>query len=189
MPEVALADLWLPILLSAVAVFIASSVIHMATPMHKRDYKELPGQDGVLEAMRNAGVKPGAYVFPYASCMKDMAEPGHIEKQNAGPVGFATILPNGPIKMGGSLVCWFIYSLLIAIFAGYLCTLSVPAGGDYAQAFRITGTVAILGFCVPNIENSIWRGVSWAVTSRFMIDGLIYGLLTAGVFGWLWPAA
>ncbi|MEM1452825.1 MAG: hypothetical protein AAGI22_27225 [Planctomycetota bacterium] len=187
MPEVALADLWLLILLSAVAVFVVSSVIHMATPMHKKDMTELPNQDAVLEAMRSAGVKPGGYFFPYAGSMKVMGEPAFIEKQNQEPVGFATILPNGPVKMGASLATWFVYSAVIALFAGYIGTLCLPAGEDTMRVFRITGTVAVLAFAVPNAENSIWRGVSWGVTARFMVDGLLYGLTTAGVFASMWP--
>jgi len=189
MPEVALTELWLPILLSAVAVFIASSVIHMATPMHKKDHRELPDQDEVLAALRKAGVERGAYAFPYANSMKQMADQGFIAKQNAGPVGFMQVLANGPIKMGASLGIWFVYSVAIALFVGYIATMCVGKGEDYLVVFRVTGTVAILGFAVSAIQDSIWKGVSWAVTCRFVIDGLIYGLLTAGVFGWLWPAA
>ena len=189
MPEVALADLWLPILLSAVAVFIASSVIHMATPMHKKDYAQLPNQDAVMEAMRNAGVQRGAYVFPYASSMKEMGDEAFIAKQNAGPVGFMQVLPNGPMQMGSQLVAWFVYSVLISVFEGYIATLIVGKGGDYHVVFRVTGTVAILGYALSGVQESIWKGVSWAVTFRFFIDGVIYGLLTAGVFGAMWPAA
>ena len=35
---VGLAALWLPILLSAVIVFVASSLIHMVSGWHKSDY-------------------------------------------------------------------------------------------------------------------------------------------------------
>ena len=36
---VSLADLWLPILLSAVLVFVASSLIHMVLGWHRHDFK------------------------------------------------------------------------------------------------------------------------------------------------------
>ena len=44
---VALADLWLPILVSGVVVFVVSSVIHMLIPIHRGDYAKLPGEDAV----------------------------------------------------------------------------------------------------------------------------------------------
>ena len=104
MPEVTITELWLPILLAATAVFVVSSVIHVASPLHKADYKPLPDEDRVLEALRDAGLERGGYAFPYASSMKQMAEEGFIARQNLGPVGFMQVLPKGPIKMGGALL-------------------------------------------------------------------------------------
>jgi len=37
------------------------------------------------------------------------------------------------------------------------------------------------------IVNAIWKGQPWSVTLKEIFDGLVYGLLTAGTFGWLWP--
>jgi hypothetical protein len=34
---------------------------------------------------------------------------------------------------------------------------------------------------------SIWYSRAWINTIKSTIDGLIYALLTAGTFGWLWP--
>ncbi len=113
---VELMDLWLPILLSAVLVFVASSILHMAIPIHKADYKKLAGEADVLAAMRGQGVEPGSYVFPCAGTMKEMSTPEMIEKMNLGPVGFMTVIPNGPMAMGKSLVAWFLYSIVIAVF-------------------------------------------------------------------------
>ena len=104
---VALLDLWLPILLSAVFVFIASSVLHMVLPIHKADYAQLANEAEVLSAMREHGVSPGSYMFPHAGSMKEMGEPEFVEKLNLGPVGHMTILPNGPWNMGKSLGQWF----------------------------------------------------------------------------------
>lgn len=185
---VALLDLWLPILLSAVFVFIASSVIHMALPIHKSDFKKLAGETDVLAAMRAQGVQPGSYMFPCAESMKDMATPEMVEKQNLGPVGFLSVVPNGPYNMGKALVQWFVYAVVVAIFVGYVGTFTLERGADYSTVFRLTGTVAILGHAVSHVPDSIWKGVSWGITGKFIFDGIVYGLVTAGTFGWLWPA-
>ena len=188
-PMVDLASLWLPILLSAVLVFVVSSIIHMVVGWHKADHKKLAKETEALEAMRKLGVSPGSYMFPCPASMKDMSSPEMLEKYNAGPVGFMTVFPNGPPAMGKSLVLWFIYSIVISIFVGYIATMSLSRGADYNLVFRVTGTVAILGYAVPNVVDTIWKGVSWGVTFRFIVDGILYGLCTAGAFGWLWPAA
>lgn len=187
MEPVTLAQLWLPILLAAVFVFVVSSVIHMATPMHKGDHGKLPDEDAVLEALRKAGVRPGSYMFPCAGSMKEMSSPEMLEKQRRGPVGWLTAIPNGPVPIGRSLVQWFVYSLVIAFFAAYVGTQALSQAATYHQVFRLTGTVAILGFAFSNVDASIWKGVRWSVTTRFVLDGIVYGLVTAGTFGWLWP--
>jgi hypothetical protein len=110
-----------------------------------------------------------------------------LEKLNRGPVGLLTVLPNGPIAMGKSLVQWFVYSLIVSLFAAYVASMTLPRGAEYMQVFRVTSTVAILGYGVSQMEHSIWRGQSWGVTVKFVIDGVIYGLVTAGFFAWLWP--
>jgi hypothetical protein len=182
-----LADLWLAILLAAVFVFVASSILHMVIPIHKGDYKKLAGEADVLEAMRAQGVQPGEYMFPCAGSMKEMCSPEMVEKFKQGPVGFVTVMPSGPPSMARSLVQWFLYCVLISVFAAYIGTFRLSPGAHYMEVFRLTGTVAILGYAVGNIPNSIWKGTSWGTTLKFIVDGIIYGLLTAGTFGWLWP--
>lgn len=185
---VALADLWLPILLAAVAVFIVSSVIHMVLPIHKGDYKKLPNEDAVLESMRNHGVQQGSYMFPCAGSMKEMGTPEMIEKMNKGPVGYMIVLPNGPFPIGKSLIWWFLYSIAIGVFVAYLGTLAPLArGAEFMEVFRFTGTAAVLGYAMSNVVDSIWKGVAWSVTFKFVFDGLLYGLATGAVFGWMWP--
>jgi hypothetical protein len=179
--------LWLPILLSAVIVFLASSIIHMALPIHKNDYRKLPDEDKVLDALRGAGITPGRqYRFPFCS-MKEMKEPATRDKFKRGPVGALTIVPSGPPAIGKSLVQWFLYSILVSIFAAYLAGRTRPAGTEYLEVFRVAGCTAFLGYSMALLQNAIWRGETWGVTLKHFFGGLVYGLLTGGTFGWLWP--
>ena len=182
-----LTELWLPILLSAVFVFIVSSVIHMALPIHKSDYKKMNNEEAVLEAMRSSDVEPGAYMFPCAGSMKELGTPEMVAKLEKGPVGWMTVLPAGGFNIGKSLVQWFIFSLIVGALSAYVGWHGLGAGADYLDVFRLTGTAAILGYAIGNIAESIWRGQRWGTTLKFIIDGIIYGLVTAGTFGWLWP--
>jgi hypothetical protein len=183
---VPLAELWLPILLSAVAVFIASSIMHMVLPYHRSDYRQLPDEDKVLTALRGSPLQRGLYVFPYCT-HKDMKSPALIEKQKQGPVGFITILPSGPPAMPKFLGQWFGFCLLIGLFAAYLAGHTLAMGAHYRPVFRVVGTAAFLAYGIGNLSNGIWKGQRWSVTFKESFDGLVYSLLTAGVFGWLWP--
>jgi hypothetical protein len=179
--------LLLPILLSAVIVFVASSILHMLVPLHKSDYRRLPNEPNVMEALRAAGVTPGReYRFPYCS-MKEMKAPETQEKFKRGPVGALIIMPGGTPNMAKYLLQWFIYCVVVSIFAAYLTGRTRLPGTQYLEVFRVAGCSAFLGYSLALVQNAIWRGETWGVTVKHVIDGLIYGLLTGGTFGWLWP--
>ncbi|MEX0601198.1 MAG: hypothetical protein WD423_10055 [Rhodothermales bacterium] len=185
---VTLSSLLLPIVLSAVFVFVASSVIHMLLPYHKNDFAKLPNEDAVLSTLRSADVSPGEYVLPHASGSEERKSPEFQKKLDAGKVAFVTVLPGGQPSMGKSLGQWFVYCLVVALFAAYLTGRVLPAGADYLSVFQVAGTTAFAGFVLALWQESIWYGRPWGNTLKSTVDGLIYALLTAGTFGWLWPA-
>jgi hypothetical protein len=183
----ALSALWLPILLSAVLVFIVSSIIHMALPWHQQDYPKLPNEDAVMDALRPLALPPGDFMMPRPASMKDMNSPAYLEKRNKGPVMIVTVLPNGPMSMGGSLAQWFVYSLVVGFFAAYVAAHALPPGAHYLRVFQLVGVTAFTGYSLAIWQLSIWYRRSLGTTIRTTIDGLVYALLTAGAFGWLWP--
>jgi hypothetical protein len=183
-----LTALWLPILLSAVIVFVASSIIHMVLPYHKSDYSKLPDEDKLLDALRGAGLAPGRlYHFPHCADHKQMGSPEMQEKYKKGPVGLLTILPSGAPAMGSFLAKWFTYCVVISLVAAYLTGRTLATGAPYLTVFRVAGTAAFLGYAGAHASDSIWKGQSWSTTFKHIFDGLIYGMLTGGTFGWLWP--
>lgn len=183
---VSLFALWLPILLSAVIVFVASSIIHMVLPYHRSDYKQLPDEDKLRAALRSAGLQPGLYHFPFCT-HKEMNTPAAQEKFKEGPVGFVTIFPSGPPNMSKFLGLWFVYCLIIGVFTAYLTGRTVAFGAHYRVVFRVAGTAAFLAYGLGPMVNGIWKGQPWSVVFKEAFDGLVYALLTAGTFGWLWP--
>ena len=183
---VPLTALWLPILLAAVIVFVASSVIHMLLPYHHGDYRQLPDEDNVRAVLRGARLTRGLYIFPFCT-HKDMKSPAMQEKYKEGPVGHITIFPPGPPAMPKFLVMWFVYCLTISFFVAYLTGHTVAPGAHYLAVFRVAGTAAFLAYGLGQLSNGIWKGQPWNMTIKEVIDGLVYGLLTGGAFGWLWP--
>ena len=182
-----LTQLWLPILLSAVFVFVVSSILHMVLPFHKSDYRKLPDEEKVMDALRAAGVTPGpVYHFPHCE-HKDMNTPEMQEKFKRGPMGLVTIFPSGAINMGKFLGMWFLYCLIVGVFTAYLAGRTLTPGTPYLEVFRVAGTLAFMGYGLGHFVDSVWKGQTWGVTFKHMFDGLIYALLTAGTFGWLWP--
>jgi nucleoside recognition membrane protein YjiH len=184
---VPISALWLPIVLSAVIVFVASSILHMLLPFHRSDYRKLPDEEKVVDALRAAGVTPGpTYHFPHTT-HKDMKSPEVAEKFKRGPVGLMNVMPSGPPAMGKYLGLWFVYCVVMSIFVAYLTGRTRVPGTPYLEVFRVAGATAFIGYGVGQLQDSIWKGQIWGVTFKHVVDGLIYALLTAGVFGWLWP--
>jgi hypothetical protein len=183
---VSVAALWLPIVLSAVIVFVASALMHMLLKYHQSDCFQIPEEEKFLAMLRPANLKRGFYFFPY-TLPKDMKSPAMAEKYKQGPVGYMTIIPSGVPAMPKFLIQWFIYCLVIGSFVAYLTATALPAGADYMTVFRVAGTAASLAYGLGHLSNAIWKGQTWTMTIKEVIDGIVYGLLTAGTFGWLWP--
>ncbi len=179
--------LWLPILLSAAVVFVVSSIIHMALPWHRGDYRRIPDEDKFRDAVRPLAIPPGDYMVPRPGSMKEMRAPEFAEKMKAGPVMVITVMPNGQGGIGRNLVLWFVYSAVIAFLAAYVAGRALPVGAPYLHVFRFAGTTAFIAYSVALWQMSIWYRRPWATTIKLTVDGLIYGCLMAGVFGWLWP--
>ena len=184
---VSLLSLWMPIVLSAVIVFAASSLIHMVLGYHANDWQGLAKEDEIMAALRPFDIPPGDYCLPRASSMASMKDPAFKAKVDAGPVAMMTVAPKGQYQMGSAMVLWFVYSLVVGVFAAYLTGHALAAGAQYLEVFRFVGTTAFLGYALALLQFSIWYRRRWSTTFLSVFDGLIYALLTAGTFGWLWP--
>jgi hypothetical protein len=141
-----------------------------------------------MEALRKIGVPPGDYVVPCAGNPKEMKNPEFIEKMTKGPVAFITVIPSGPPSMGKSLALWFLYCVVVGIFAAYIASRALEPGARYLSVFRFAGCTAFIGHAIALWQNTIWYRRAWSSTLKSTFDALVYALLTAGTFGWLWPS-
>jgi hypothetical protein len=182
-----LSDLWLPILLSAVFVHIASAIIHMGPFWHRNDYPGVPDEAKARSAIGALNVPPGEYMLPRCSSHAEMRTPEFLQKMTEGPVWLITVRPNGMPGMGPMMLQWFVYLLVLALFAGYIASHALAPGAHYLHVFRYVGTTVFMATGLGLIVNSIWYSRLWSTTFKLMFDGLIYSLLMAGTFGWLWP--
>ena len=181
-------SLWLPVLVAAVLVFVASSVIHMFLGYHSNDRGATPDEDGAMDALRGLGLDPGNYAIPHAGSMEVMKSEEFQEKARRGPSAFLTLLPPNPqARMGRQLGQWFIYCIAVGLVTAYASGLALGPGAEYMAVFKMVSVVAFMGYAMALAQDAIWSFQGWAATARSMFDGLIYALLTGGAFGWLWP--
>lgn len=184
---VSLTSLWLPILLSAVAVFIVSSLVHMVIRYHQNDYSKLAAEDAIMAALGTHGLAEGQYMFPHVGSPAMMKDPAWIEKRKKGPAGMLTIMPYGMPGLGGYLAQWFVFSILVSLFAAYLASRALGVEAQGAEVFRFTMTPAFMAYGLGQLSESIWFHRRWSTTIKGLVDGLLYGAATGAVFVWMWP--
>ncbi|MBM4108417.1 MAG: hypothetical protein FJ255_06330 [Phycisphaerae bacterium] len=182
-----LAELWLPILLSAVAVFLVSWIAWMALPHHKPDFHKLADEDALLNALRSQKIGPGVYLFPGCD-MKEMKDPAKKARWEAGPHGSLAVLAGRP-NFVKNLVSVFIFYVVVSFLTAYVTSTALAPGAEYLKVFRIAGAVAIMAYSLGGIPHGLFFGRTARAMAMDVIDGVVYGLVTAGFFAWLWPAA
>jgi hypothetical protein len=185
---VSMSQLWIPILLSAVAVFIASSIIHMASPWHKTDYPRMENETQVMDALRPLALRPGDYFFPRPASMADMKSAEFIERTQRGPVVLMTVMPNDVMPMGPLLAKWFVYVIVVSMFAAFVTAAALPRGAPGHLVFHEAALVAFAGYALALWQLSIWYRRSLSITIKSTVDAIIYAAITGAVFVWLWPA-
>jgi hypothetical protein len=180
--------LWLPILLSTIAVWMASALFWMVSPHHKSDFVKFPDEEGLRRALASQRLAPGQYSIPYSVSPKDLEDPEMVSKFEEGPVGIFTVAPSGLPAMGSKVAQSFVFCFLITTVVAYMVSRTVDPGADYLAVFRVAGTVAWLAHGTAIVPDAIWFGRPWSGVVKGLLDALAYGLLTAGFFSWLWPA-
>ena len=180
-------SLWWVVILAAVAIWIASSIVWMVLPHHRNDFGRLGDEDAAMNAI-GSGTAPGQYRFPHCGSMEDTKTEAFQEKQAKGPVGLLTVMPPGPFKMGKTMGIWFAYALFASFVVAYVARMTLMPGAECMQVFRLTSTVAFAIYGMQALPDAIWMGKPWSTALKGVADGLGYALITGGIFCWAWPA-
>jgi hypothetical protein len=180
-----LAQLWLPIVVSAVLVFVLSAMTHMLVPYRQREWSRPAGQDALQAALK--GAAPGLYAFPVPAEPRERMKPEAMARWAAGPSGWLSLVPPGPIRMGRNLGLSLLVNLLVSFMAAYVAFHALGHAAHYRAVFRLVGTVGVLAYAVGPIYEAIWYWKPWRTLAMTAVDALVFGLAMAGVFGWLWP--
>src|SRR5260370_2308023 len=151
-----LSALWLPILLSAVGVFVVRCVVAMSTAWQKSDYRKMPNEDRVRDALRPLAIPPGDYVIPRPANREEMRSPAFADKMKQGPVAMFTVMPNGPAPMSRSLLLWFLYAVVVGVFAAYVTGRALPHAADYLRVFQFAGVTPFFAYSPGLCQISIW---------------------------------
>ena len=180
-------ELWKPILLSGVAVFIMSALAWTVLPHHKKEYAKFANEDALLAALRAGNPAPGLYALPHYADQAAVNSPEGKAKIEAGPTAFVTVAPAGMPAMGPMMGMSAVANIVVAAFVAYVAFHTLPSGAEYLQVFRVSGTVTFMAYGLATIPESIWFRRPWSSYFLGAFDALLYALIAGGIFGWLWP--
>lgn len=179
-------SLWLPILLSAVFVFVLSSIAHMLLPYHRSDFAKLRDEDAAQEALRSLGIPPGDYMVPCPG-PEGMRTPGFLDRMKQGPILLMTVMPGGVPNMAPQLVQWFVYCLVVGLFGAYVASRALGPGAPFLAVLRFAGATSFAGYALALWQDSIWHRRKWTTSLKNTLDGFAYAIVTGATLGWLWP--
>ena len=180
-------ELWLPIVVSGLAVFVMSALVWTALPHHRKEFGALNNDDAVLNAVRGGNPAPGLYMTPHFKSAEERNSDAGKAKLQAGSMAFITVMPGGNRSMGPMMAQSLVVNLVVAMFVGYLAFHTVPAGAQYLQVFRVAGTATFMAYGLAHLPDSVWFGRPWSSYFLGAFDALLYALIAGGIFGWLWP--
>lgn len=185
---ISLLQLWIPILGASAFAWMASGIIHMLIKYHNSDFQKLENEDDVMKTVGEGSPGLGLHHFPYCADMSEMANEDMQQKMTNGPVGMLVLFPNGMPNMGKLLSQQFAFFLIGNALIAYCATLALLPGADFLSVFRFFSAVAFIAYGWANIPYSIWFGFQWSMTVKCLLDALIYALVVAATFAWLWPS-
>ncbi len=180
-------ELWKPILIGGLAIFVVSALVWTVMPHHKKEWARLQNEDAVADAIRAGSPTPGLYNIPHMYDMAAMGTPEGKAKMERGPLVYLTVVPNGVPAMGPMMAKSALFNILVALFVAYVCWHTLAPGTEYLKVFRIAGTVAFMTCALGAMPESIWFGRPWKSFGLQVIDATMYALVLGGIFGWLWP--
>ena len=180
-------QLWQPILLATFLCFVMSVLVWMVGPHHKKELKGPPNEDGIRDLLRQGNVEAGGYMFPFCDRSDKTAFAEAMKKFAEGPAGVMYVFPKGPMNMGKMMAQQVVFFLLVNVMLAVLGSRVGLDDQSYLHVFKVIGFVAFMTYAVGVAPESIWFARPWRSYLLGAVDGLLYALVTAGAFGWLWP--
>lgn len=176
-------SLWMPIVGSGFATHFASTLAWTVLPHHKPEIKSLGDkEEQFTDWIACKEIEPGQYVFPYCEDMKQTET--ELFKQKQGKCSGELRVWARPVNMLAAMVKTLGFFLFAAFMIGYVCAYTLTPYTDKGDVFRIVLVLGIMTHCFAIFPRVFWFPRSYATS---LVDGVVYALLTAGIFYALWP--
>ena len=178
----------LAIILGGLAMFLWTSIAHMALPLGHAGMRELPNEEKVLASLQaDIGNESALYFFPGLGVgdnptreREKEAMDHYAEKLANNPSGMMIYHPAGsrPLAFGKSLVIEFITEFLETILVLFLLAqTSISSFGGRVGFVCVAGVLAAIA---TNVSYWNWYGFPTTYTGSYMIIQIV-GFLCIGL--------
>jgi hypothetical protein len=174
-------------ILGGIAMFIWTSIAHMALPLGEAGINEIPNESVVLSAMQSSmGEKTGLYVFPGLgvgeNATRDKKNEAMKQMQQriaANPSGILMYHPPGrPFAFGKSLAVEFSTEVLQAILVIWL--LAQTRIGSFGGRVGFVLIAGIMAAITTNVSYWNWYGFPGVYTASYILIEIV-GFLLVGI--------
>jgi hypothetical protein len=170
-------------LLGAIAMFVWTSIAHVATPLGQAGFSQIPNEAAVLSAMQTNIAKPGLYFFPWV----DMKAPGAMQRQaevmKTNPWGFVIYHPPGAsTDMAPLMVEEFAKELAMSLIAALL--LSMAAVATFMGRVGFVTLIGVIGALTTNGSYWVWYGFPTSYTLAYMFVDLMSMVVAGAAIAW-----
>ena len=174
-------------ILGGIAMFIWTSIAHMALPLGEAGINEIPNESAVLDAMKSSmGDKTGLYIFPGLGIGKDATREQKSEAMKqmqqriaTNPSGILMYHPPGrPFGFGKSLAVEFSTEVLQAILVIWLLAQTrIESFGGRVGFVVIAGILAAI---TTNVSYWNWYGFPGVYTASYILIEIV-GFALVGI--------
>jgi hypothetical protein len=173
--------------LGGIAMFIWTSIAHMALPLGEAGIREIPNEQAVLAAMKaNIGEQSGLYLFPGiglgpnpSRAQKNEAMHNLGEKSANNPSGILMYHPPGrPLTIGKWLGIEFATELVESMLVVFL--LAQTRVSSFPGRVAFVFVAGILAAMATNVSYWNWYGFPGVYTASYMFIQVI-GFICVGI--------
>jgi hypothetical protein len=174
-------------ILGGIAMYIWSTIAHVALPLGQVGFSQMPNEAAVLSAAEASnGARDGLYFFPWV----DPKDPQMMQKMNAAlktnPSGLLLYHPpgHGMSDMAGPMIAEFIKEIVQALIAAFLVSLAMlPSYWGRVGFVTLIGVVAAI---TTNVSYWIWYGfpADYSLAAVF-IEFVDYAAAGLAIAWWL----
>ncbi len=167
-------------IVGGIAMFIWTSIAHVALPLGQVGFSQIPREGPVLAAMHDSiGDKSGLFFFPWTDMKSSNAMAVEAARMKVNPSGLLIYRPPGATAMTAqTLIVEFVKEVMVSLIAAFLLAQTMLIA--YAARVGFVTLVGVAAGLTTNVSYWNWYGFPTDYTVAYSATDII-AYLAAGL--------